>query len=183
MRYLIQFWSQDNPEHIKGISYEYINLTNLTYISESYTGAEFNFDSVYFAQIRATTDRFLGPTSQIIEFRTPESVPGKVGSFGAVTMGSSAILLKWTKPYKPNGQLIGYNIYYEIEGSVSHEREPQITSPNVTEAILGGLEPNSTYRFHIAAVTKSGEGKEYVELIFLPRPNDKSDVGQCARWR
>lgn len=158
--YVIQYWSAANPENKIELSVEDVQEATITGLK---------YDSVYFAQIRVENNKHRGPTSKIVEFRTSEGVPEAVANFQARSMGSSAFLLNWTKPEQSNGQIVGYNIYYEIEGGQSHERTPQISNPNVTEAILGNLNQNSTYRLHIAAVSTVGEGKEYVELVLFFR--------------
>ncbi|XP_055305925.1 neuroglian-like [Sitodiplosis mosellana] len=149
--YIIQYWSDadvdDKMDHSVG-------RKSKTTIS----GLKYN--SFYSAHIQVVNNKHRGPTSKIIKFHTLEGVSKKVNSFKAISMGSSAFLLNWTKPEQPNGQLLGYNIYYEIEGAKGYARKPQITNPSVTQAILGGLKPNATYRLHIAAVTRRGEGED-----------------------
>lgn len=156
--YTIKYWEKAYVYSEYSYEEHSVRQTNETTISR------LNYDSVYCAQIQATNDRFHGPFSRIIEFRTPKGLPRKVNSFNAVSMGSSIIALNWTKPDEPNGELLRYNIYYEIEGSDSQENRLEITDPNVTETILRGLQPNTTYRLHIAAVSNTGEGEEYVNI-------------------
>lgn len=85
-------------------------------------------------------------------------------SFDAVPLGSSAFQLMWSKPEEPNGNLIGYKIYYaKVEGTrlgPSLEREPPITNPAATRTKLAGLQPNTKYRLNIRAMTSEGEGVE-----------------------
>ncbi|XP_055304808.1 neuroglian-like isoform X2 [Sitodiplosis mosellana] len=83
-----------------------------------------------------------------------------VDEFKAVALGSSAFLLSWKKPHQPNGKILGYNIYYsEVNGTERNQLKPQINSPYVTQTILGGLKPETTYRLFIAATTNAGEIK------------------------
>ena len=102
--------------------------------------------------------------------------PGPVDYFEAVPLGSSAFYLIWKQPEEPNGNLLGYKIFYEkVEGTrigAQMEREPPIRDPSQTKAKLAGLEPNTKYRLHIRAATVAGEGDEYVSnyLSLVMRP-------------
>lgn len=125
---------------------------------------KFRPDAINYARVLAYNNRFNGPPSAVIDFKTPEGVPSSVQSLEALPLGSSAFLLTWKKPLQPNGQLTGYKIYYEevngtrIENKM--EREPHIDDPRATRAKLAGLRSNTKYRIHIVGTTKAGEGEE-----------------------
>lgn len=113
------------------------------------------------ARILAYNGRFNGPPSDTLSFITPEGKPGTVHSFHVYPIGSSAMLLKWEKPKKPNGVLTGYKIYYQtVDGTalgLLQERKKEI-DPKFDRAKLAGLEPDTKYRIEIRAKTKAGEG-------------------------
>ncbi|XP_067118775.1 LOW QUALITY PROTEIN: neuroglian-like [Centruroides vittatus] len=122
-------------------------------------------------------ERYTGPRSEVIQFRTPEGTPGPVASFDAVPLGASAFYLIWKRPLEPNGNLTGYRIYYEeVHGTAlgpKIERKPPITMPIETRAKLAGLKPNTKYRITIYATTKVGQGMPYfIEL----KTNKESDI-------
>lgn len=79
-------------------------------------------------------------------------------------MGSSAMLLVWTKPAEPNGILTGYRIYYQVMNGTKLdmliERKPEVTDPDATSAKLAALQPDTKYRIHIHATTRMGQGNE-----------------------
>uniref|UniRef100_A0A2P2I497 Neuroglian-like n=1 Tax=Hirondellea gigas TaxID=1518452 RepID=A0A2P2I497_9CRUS len=106
-----------------------------------------------------------GPSSNTIDFVTPEGAPGPVDSLEAIPMGSSGFFLIWKKPKKPNGVLTGYHIYYQtVEGTdlgPESERDPPIRDPLVTRAKLAALRPGTKYRISIRARTQVGVGSVY----------------------
>ena len=111
------------------------------------------------AQIFVKNRLYAGPRSEILEFNTPLPDPSSVQSIEAHPLGSSAFLLKWTKPLQTNGKLTGYKIYYANETN-KYERNPRITDPDATQAKLNGLNPNSDYRLYITPMTNGLDGKE-----------------------
>lgn len=116
------------------------------------------------ARIVVYNGRYNGPPSDTVTFVTPEGKPGTVRSFAAYPLGSSAMLLKWERPEKPNGVLTGYKVYYQkVEGTAigqRQERKKEIDA-KLDRAKLAGLEPNTKYRIEIRAKTKAGEGDRY----------------------
>nr|XP_023019782.1 neuroglian [Leptinotarsa decemlineata]XP_023019783.1 neuroglian [Leptinotarsa decemlineata]XP_023019784.1 neuroglian [Leptinotarsa decemlineata] len=127
-----------------------------------------NFDpyTKNYAQVYVFNEKYNGPPSETLSFDTPEGIPGEMQDLDATPLGSSAFLLKWEKPDKPNGILTGYNIYYaEVDPTMKVNqpipRNPQITDPNVKHAKLGGLAPGMKYRLYISATTSAGESKRH----------------------
>lgn len=128
-----------------------------------------------YAMVYVYNGRYDGPPSEILSFDTPEGVPEEISRLEAIEMGSSAFLLIWDKPEKPNGKLTGYRIYYAVVNgtTVGQEipRHPQIDDPNRLRAKLGGLEPGVKYRVLISATTAAGESKKYINVLL-----NKSDI-------
>ncbi|UYV67407.1 CHL1 [Cordylochernes scorpioides] len=112
--------------------------------------------------VMAFNENYDGPASDKLDVRTPEGKPGPVASFDAYPLGSVALYLIWKRPVEPNGNLTGYNIYYEeVDGTEigdKMERHPPINDPRETRAKLAGLKPNTKYRVTVAARTRAGEG-------------------------
>lgn len=81
----------------------------------------------------------------------------------AYPVGSTAMMLKWSKPIEINGILTGYKIYFQtVNGSKiepAMERHPAIRDPEATSTKLAGLNPQTKYRITIRATTKAGEGE------------------------
>lgn len=127
-----------------------------------------NFDpyTKNYAQVYVFNEKYNGPPSETLAFDTPEGKPGEMQDLEAIPLGSSAFLLKWEQPDKPNGKLTGYNIYFaEVDSSLKVNqpipRNPQITDPNINQAKLGGLKAGTKYRIYISATTKAGESKPF----------------------
>ncbi|KAL1110491.1 hypothetical protein AAG570_008019, partial [Ranatra chinensis] len=134
-----------------------------------------------FARILAYNSRYNGPPSEVLEFNTPEGVPGPVQSAEAIPMGSSALLLLWKKPEETNG------IYYQtVTGTKVGPliEKPPINDPNQTRAKLAGLEPATKYRIHINATTAAGEGSGYfIELKTKGTVSAPPDVPKFKWYR
>lgn len=154
--YKIQTWVEGDEDNIKEILMK--SNTSKALVTK------FTPDSINFARIMAFNDRFSGPPSNIIQFETPEGTPSTVQSLQAFPLGESAFLLQWKRPLLTNGKLQGYRIHYEevtgTELGPRQEREPRILNPDLKQAKLAGLEPNTKYRIHIAGFTKEGVGEE-----------------------
>ncbi|XP_030756282.1 neuroglian isoform X2 [Sitophilus oryzae] len=119
-----------------------------------------------YAQVYVYNGKYNGPPSETLSFHTPEGVPGEMDSLEALPLGSSAFLLKWEKPERPNGNLTGYNIYYaEVDNNMKVgrpiPRTPHIEDPNKLRAKLAGLNADTKYRIYISAKTRAGESKMY----------------------
>ena len=76
-----------------------------------------------YLRVFAYNTDYNGPPSRTIDVMTEEGPPGPVQNFEAYPLGTSAFYLSWKKPERPNGNLIGYEIYYqevrsEIEASL-----------------------------------------------------------------
>ncbi|CAF2515801.1 unnamed protein product [Rotaria sp. Silwood2] len=113
------------------------------------------------ARIRIETERYLGPTSLVIQFQTREGRPGPVTNFRGVPFAGNGILLFWDPPDEPNGFIIGYQIDYRtIESIVAQPGLDQpsivIQDPNQRSYLVGGLKPNTKYRVQVRARTIAG---------------------------
>ncbi|CRL00919.1 CLUMA_CG014272, isoform A [Clunio marinus] len=170
--YKIQTWVEGDEENVKEILMK--SNTSKALVNK------FTPDSMNYARIMAFNDRFSGPPSNTINFKTPEGVPSTVQSLQAFPMGTSAFMLQWKRPLLTNGILQGYRIYYEeVKGTElgpRQEREPRILDPEVKQAKLAGLKSDQKYRIHIVGFTKQGEGEDYyIEQTTQASAGDKPD--------
>ncbi|GBP51761.1 Neuroglian [Eumeta japonica] len=152
--YKIQIWTQEDGEDNLRETLVQANANN-TLVDNFVANTE------NYARIMAYNGRYNGPPSETLKFKTPEGKPGTVRSFEVYPIGSSAMLLKWDKPEKPNGEIIGYKVYYQkVTGtSTGPLREKKTISPRYNKAKLATLEPNTKYRIEIRAKTRAGEGE------------------------
>lgn len=155
--YKIQTWTDGEGED----NYREIIIKN---DAEKALVSKFTPDAENFARILAFNERYNGPASNVVQFRTPEDVPSSIPALEVSPLGSSAFHLKWKRPLQPNGKLTGYRIYYEeVDGTElgeRMERKPPIMDPNILTAKLAGLKADTKYRVHVVATTKVGEGEE-----------------------
>ncbi|UJR16314.1 hypothetical protein I4U23_003220 [Adineta vaga] len=113
------------------------------------------------ARIRIETERYLGPTSPVIQFVTQEGRPGPVTNLRGVPFGGNGIYLFWEPPDEPNGFVIGYQVDYKtIESIVAQPGldQPPLTlrNPLQRDYLIGGLKPNTKYRVQVRARTVAG---------------------------
>lgn len=176
--YKVQMWTErDGEDGMREITVAGAETTRA--VIDRFTPFSTNYVRMF-----VFNGRFNGPPSETLSFTTPEGVPGTVLSLDAYAMGSSALLLRWTKPTRPNGKLTGYRIYYEFINSTDRgalvERQPHVSYPEADTAKLAGLKPETTYRVHVRATTSAGEGEDfYVEE--RTRASQKPDV-PAFRW-
>ncbi|XP_063975708.1 neuroglian-like isoform X2 [Diachasmimorpha longicaudata] len=160
--YKVQTWTErDGEDGMREITLEGAGITRAAI-------DKFVPFSKNYVRMFVFNGRFNGPPSETLSFDTPEGVPGTVLSLDAYPMGSSAMMLRWTKPIEPNGRLTGYRIYYEIingtEVGPLVEREPRVMHPEADSAKIAGLRQETKYRVHVRATTSAGEGVDfYVE--------------------
>ncbi|CAH0562169.1 unnamed protein product [Brassicogethes aeneus] len=155
--YKIKTWSDQSPIHNE------IQVQGLAKTALVNTLVPFTKN---YAQVYVYNGKYNGPPSETLGFDTPEGVPGEMDTLEAIPLGSSAFMLKWERPDRPNGILTGYNIYYAVVDSSMkvgqpQERTPQIKDPNRKRAKLGGLQAGTKYRIYISATTKAGESKRF----------------------
>ncbi|XP_057339173.1 neuroglian isoform X3 [Microplitis mediator] len=177
--YKIQTWTErDAEEGMREITIPGANTTSA--VVDKFVPYTKNY-----VKILAFNGRYNGPPSEILNFNTPEGVPGTVLSLDAYPLGSSALFLKWTKPAESNGVLTGYRIYYQIVEGTSLgpllERQPHVNNPEATSAKLATLKPETKYRVHIRATTRAGEGVDFY-IDAETRNSQKPDVPQF-QWQ
>ncbi|XP_036806001.1 neurofascin isoform X16 [Oncorhynchus mykiss] len=109
-------------------------------------------------------NRYEGPPSNHVEFRTKEGVPEAPKFFKIIQRSTDVIHLEWDKPLEPNGILIGYKLNYQtVNGSRVGLMQMQSFLPNVTTYTLRLPERAIRYKFYLAALTQVGAGEVYAE--------------------
>uniref|UniRef100_A0A4W5P0M0 Neural cell adhesion molecule L1 n=1 Tax=Hucho hucho TaxID=62062 RepID=A0A4W5P0M0_9TELE len=109
-------------------------------------------------------NRYEGPPSNHVEFRTKEGVPEAPKFFKIIQRSTDVIHLEWDKPLEPNGILIGYKLNYQtVNGSRVGLMQMESFLPNVTAYTLRLPERAIRYKFYLAALTQVGAGEVYAE--------------------
>uniref|UniRef100_A0A8B9LVN2 protein-tyrosine-phosphatase n=1 Tax=Astyanax mexicanus TaxID=7994 RepID=A0A8B9LVN2_ASTMX len=118
----------------------------------------------YRVSVSAVTAQGSGPESASLECRTDEDVPGAPPSQVEVQpLNSTAIKVSWQSvlPGQRNGQVRGYQVHYaRLENGESQglPRIRDIMLDDAQDAIIGGLQPETTYSVTVAAYTIKGDG-------------------------
>ncbi|XP_022804804.1 contactin-3-like isoform X2 [Stylophora pistillata] len=112
----------------------------------------------YDIQVRAENDKGRGPWSVSLQERTQESFPSAAPGNFRVTSNASLVLdITWDAipTEKQNGKLLGYHIYYKVNGSAVEYNKT--VGPDKLVYQLTGLE-FTTYVVRIAGYTVVGVG-------------------------
>ncbi|XP_014193670.1 receptor-type tyrosine-protein phosphatase F isoform X5 [Haplochromis burtoni] len=118
----------------------------------------------YQVWVRAHTDVGPGPESAPVRMRTKEDVPGAPPRKVEVeAINSTAIRVTWKPPLqgKQHGQIRGYQVVFSRLENGEPRGQPNIMDvflPEAQEAIIGGLQSETTYSVTVAAYTLKGDG-------------------------
>ncbi|XP_078791223.1 receptor-type tyrosine-protein phosphatase F isoform X2 [Oryzias latipes] len=127
----------------------------------------------YQVWVRAHTDVGPGPESAPVKMRTKEDVPGAPPrKLEVEALNSTAIKVSWKPPLqgKQHGQIRGYQVIFsrlengEPRGQPNildialPEAQWNIDESTEHEAIIGGLQAETTYSVTVAAYTTKGDG-------------------------
>ncbi|RMC09886.1 hypothetical protein DUI87_12672 [Hirundo rustica rustica] len=142
---------------------------NVTETSLEFTDLEFNYE--YSAYLTASTRFGDGNIkSDIITFRTSEGAPSdppKDVTYRNLT--STSIMLFWSPPQKPNGNILYYSVYFKnnsgifIQNFTNYGNDSNVSvSPFI---VLDDLAKYSHYTLWITASTAFGDGNKTSEKI------------------
>uniref|UniRef100_A0AAR2JQF9 protein-tyrosine-phosphatase n=1 Tax=Pygocentrus nattereri TaxID=42514 RepID=A0AAR2JQF9_PYGNA len=115
--------------------------------------------SHYQFRVMAVNSIGRGPPSPTVEARTaeqaPSSPPRRVR--GRMVSASTA-MVQWEEPEEPNGQVVGYRVYYTSDSSlpVSQWEKEMVRGANYLS--IPDLTPNKTYYIRVLAFTAVGDG-------------------------
>ncbi|XP_071965988.1 protein sidekick-2-like isoform X2 [Antedon mediterranea] len=103
-----------------------------------------------------------GPWSEEATGKTGPDVPGMVGSITFKTIRMTSLIVTWSPPPHPCGQILGYEIFYQQLNSIAGERATVTKRTRGTENSLYiyDLEERVSYMFTIKANTSTGFGEE-----------------------
>nr|XP_020446894.1 receptor-type tyrosine-protein phosphatase F isoform X5 [Monopterus albus] len=118
----------------------------------------------YQVWVRAHTDVGPGPESAPVRMKTKEDVPGAPPrKLEVEAINSTAIRVTWKPPLqgKQHGQIRGYQVIFSRLENGEPRGQPNIMDvalPEAQEAIIGGLQSETTYSVTVAAYTTKGDG-------------------------
>ncbi|XP_029971395.1 receptor-type tyrosine-protein phosphatase F isoform X10 [Salarias fasciatus] len=121
-------------------------------------------DTLYRFSLAARSEMGLGVYTQPIEARTAQSMPGAPPrKLEVEALNSTAIRVTWKPPLqgKQHGQIRGYQVIFSRLENGEPRGQPNIMDvalPEAQEAIIGGLQSETTYSVTVAAYTTKGDG-------------------------
>lgn len=116
--------------------------------------------SLYSCHIRVFNGKGEGPPSAILQFDTPEGVPGAPSSLVITDSNVDSLTLEWSPPHERNGHITGYTLKYQPVNN-THVLGPleELALPaNETSATVVDLKYSTRYKFYLNAKTKIGSG-------------------------
>ncbi|XP_069681715.1 cell adhesion molecule Dscam1-like isoform X3 [Periplaneta americana] len=187
-------WDPPPPEHRNGIIegykvlYKHINLRggiSSDVEVKKTTNLETNLHGLakfanYSVRVLAFTTAGEGVRSNPVHCTTEEDVPGPPEQIKALAMTSDSIMVAWTRPLEPNGNIIKYNVYYH---SLLHKDEHKETVFGDRELIyeVRRLKEFQQYEFWVSASTIIGEGQSSVKVAQAPVSRVPARIASFSR--
>ncbi|XP_035684441.1 tenascin-X-like [Branchiostoma floridae] len=117
----------------------------------------------YTIRVSALTGVGEGQTSDSVTVLTPAGAPSFPMDVEANAVDSQSIRINWQPPTEPNGNVLGYNIFYTTDGESSNNQ--QTVGPDDTTYVIEGLRPATQYAITLNAFTEAGEGERTEERV------------------
>eukprot|EP00058_Branchiostoma_floridae_P023774 XP_002609264.1 hypothetical protein BRAFLDRAFT_124749 [Branchiostoma floridae] len=117
----------------------------------------------YTIRVSALTGVGEGQTSDSVTVLTPAGAPSFPMDVEANAVDSQSIRINWQPPTEPNGNVLGYNIFYTTEGESGNNQ--QTVGPDDTTYVIEGLRPATQYAITLNAFTEAGEGERTEERV------------------
>ncbi|XP_037557274.1 receptor-type tyrosine-protein phosphatase delta-like isoform X3 [Dermacentor silvarum] len=96
-----------------------------------------------------------GETADLAGGSKPGSAPRNLQ---ARTLSSSTVVVQWDPPKEPNGQVMGYNVYYTTQPSIPTQSWNAQTVDNNQLTTISNLTPQTIYTIRVQAFTSRGPG-------------------------
>uniref|UniRef100_A0AAQ4RXK7 Receptor-type tyrosine-protein phosphatase delta n=1 Tax=Gasterosteus aculeatus aculeatus TaxID=481459 RepID=A0AAQ4RXK7_GASAC len=104
-----------------------------------------------------------GPSSEVVEARTAEQAPSSPPrQVRGRMLSTTTAIIHWDEPEEPNGQVVGYRVYYTSDNSL-----PMVRSAHFIT--IQGLTPNKTYYIRVLAFTSMGDGPLSQDLQIIAK--------------
>uniref|UniRef100_A0A8C2SRE2 Phosphatidylinositol phosphatase PTPRQ n=1 Tax=Coturnix japonica TaxID=93934 RepID=A0A8C2SRE2_COTJA len=152
---------------------------NVTETSLEFTDLENN--SEYSAYVAASTRFGDGNIkSDTVIFRTSEGAPGDPPKdIVYKNLTSTSIMLFWSPPQKPNGNIRYYSVYFKndsgifVQNFTNHDNDSNVNTS--ASAVLDDLAKYSHYTLWLTASTALGDGNKTSEIIDVYTDQDIPD--------
>uniref|UniRef100_A0A672HH57 Receptor-type tyrosine-protein phosphatase delta n=1 Tax=Salarias fasciatus TaxID=181472 RepID=A0A672HH57_SALFA len=120
-----------------------------------------------------------GPSSEVVEARTAEQAPSSPPRqvIGRMLSATTA-MIHWDEPEEPNGQVVGYRVYYTSDNTLPVNQWEKQMVRSVSFITIQDLTPNKTYYIRVLAFTSVGDGPLSQDLQIIAKtgvPSQPSD--------
>ncbi|XP_028306346.1 protein tyrosine phosphatase receptor type Db isoform X34 [Gouania willdenowi] len=179
-------WDSGNPETVsyyiiqhraKGSEDPYKEIDGIA--TTRYSVGGLSPYSHYDFRVAAVNTIGQGPSSEAVEARTAEQAPSSPPRqvIGRMLSATTA-MIHWDEPEEPNGQVVGYRVYYTSDGTlpVNQWEKQMVRSANFIT--IQDLTPNKTYYIRVLAFTSVGDGPLSQDLQIIAKtgvPSQPSD--------
>ncbi|XP_061093978.1 receptor-type tyrosine-protein phosphatase S-like isoform X4 [Conger conger] len=159
-------WDSGNPEPVTYYIIQYRATSPFSKFEtrDSITTTRYSIGGLYpntEYEIRVSAFNTIGqgPPSEPVVARTGEQAPASPPrNINTRILSQNSMVVRWTEPEEPNGQVQGYRIYYTMDPS---QPMGQWQVHNVQDSLLttiGSLTPSETYTIRVLAFTSVGDG-------------------------
>ncbi|XP_056414066.1 neurofascin isoform X9 [Hyla sarda] len=127
----------------------------------------------YEIRVQAENEFGRSPEPSTVIGYSGEDLPSQPKNFRFSEPSREVIMLEWSPPEHPNGNLTGYNLRYQaFNGSRFARPIVELLSPNQTKYTLARTDPISRYRLTLSARTQVGAGE--VVTVDTPLRQDEA---------
>uniref|UniRef100_A0A3Q1JJP2 Receptor-type tyrosine-protein phosphatase delta n=1 Tax=Anabas testudineus TaxID=64144 RepID=A0A3Q1JJP2_ANATE len=163
-------WDSGNPEPVsyyiiqhraKGSEDPYKEIDGIA--TTRYSVGGLSPYSHYDFRVAAVNTIGQGPSSDVVEARTAEQAPSSPPrQVRGRMLSTTTAIIHWDEPEEPNGQVVGYRVYYTSDNTL-----PMVRSANFIT--IQGLTPNKTYYIRVLAFTSVGDGPLSQDLQIIAK--------------
>ncbi|XP_035025485.1 protein tyrosine phosphatase receptor type Db isoform X16 [Hippoglossus stenolepis] len=111
-----------------------------------------------------------GPASDVVEARTAEQAPSSPPrQVRGRMLSTTTAIIHWDEPEEPNGQVVGYRVYYTSDNTLSVNQWEKQMVRSANFITIQGLTPNKTYYIRVLAFTSVGDGPLSQDLQIIAK--------------
>uniref|UniRef100_A0A669EIV3 Receptor-type tyrosine-protein phosphatase delta n=1 Tax=Oreochromis niloticus TaxID=8128 RepID=A0A669EIV3_ORENI len=167
-------WDSGNPEPVsyyiiqhraKGSEDPYKEIDGIA--TTRYSVGGLSPYSHYDFRVAAVNTIGQGPSSEVVEARTAEQAPSSPPR--QVRMIATTAMIHWDEPEEPNGQVVGYRVYYTSDSSLPVNQWEKQMVRGSSFITIQDLTPNKTYYIRVLAFTSVGDGPLSQDLQIIAK--------------
>ncbi|KAJ0033046.1 hypothetical protein NQD34_000153 [Periophthalmus magnuspinnatus] len=167
-------WDSGNPEPVsyyiiqhraKGSEDPYKEIDGIA--TTRYSVGGLSPYSHYDFRVAAVNTIGQGPSSDVVEARTAEQAPSSPPrQVRGRMLSTTTAIIHWDEPEEPNGQVVGYRVYYTTDNLLPWEKQMVRSANFIT---IQSLTPNKTYYIRVLAFTSVGDGPLSQDLQIIAK--------------